>query len=274
MRLPVTLPIALLWLLSGCVKPTADADVAPVPKDTKTYFKLAFGRQDRTKALTVNLYLNKDDYRNDRNIVKTFVFPGESDSLEVKLDNDITYYYDMYSEDGTTTNWALWPYSNNFFKTNSHAREYLIGGNANEIHRNLLLPDNMQSKWVAVGSFTKAGNSWDTMSAAGRNKSIVFMKSQTAIYKDGANTREFRFGVSGNNIAKNAIAIKLYDTEDLDFIDPQYHKPYMTCNGPISPQYNALSPYSQNSNVVLPVTDTLYLTSNAFKHTFILVREK
>ncbi len=272
MRSLVTLPVVLCLMLFSCEKAPVDTNVT---EDTKSYLQLSYPRENPAQSLTLKLYRNKEDYYSDRNVVQTFTFPPGIDSLEVDFDSGITYYYDVFSEDRTMTNWAVWPYVNIFFKTAGPGRKYVISNNTGNIHRPLLLSgDADSSKWIAVGSFTKVGNSWDTMSAAGRNKSIVFKRSQVAIFKDGNGTREFRFGVSGNLIAKNAFAIKFYDTEDLDFIDHQYFQPYMTAKGPVSPEYKMLSPNSSNSSVLLPVTDTFYLTSDAFKHTFIMVREK
>lgn len=274
MRLPVTFPIVLCLLLVSCVKTPVDTN-ANATKDSKSYLQLSYRREDPTQSLTLKLYSNREDYYNDRNVVRVFTFPPGVDSLEVDFDSGITYYYDVFSDDRTMTNWAVWPYTNIYFKTAGPGRRYVISNNIGNIHRPLLLPGGAwSSQWVAVGSFTKLGNTWDTMSAGGRNKKIVFRRDQVAVYTDGGITREFRFGVSGNPIAKNAFAIKFYDTEDLDFIDHQYYQPYMTAKGPVSPEYKALNPNASNTGVVLPVTDTFYLTSEAFKHTFIMVREK
>lgn len=270
MRLSTILLITLILPLAGCIKSSVDT---AVPADTRTYLVPGYIRSDATQALTVKLYLNKEDYYNDINIVNTFIIPGNVDSLEVKLDSNTTYYYDVLSDDHSMSNWAMWPYGSKSFNTSSVNRKYSVSNNPNNIHRALLLPDNKQSKWSAVGSFTKTGNSWDTMSAEGRNKSIIFKRSQVAEFTEGANTREFRFAVEGHGIAKNAFIIRFYDTEDLDLIAPQYDNGYMAGKGPISPEYNALSPYSQNNNLRLPVTDTFYLTNDASKHTFIMVRE-
>lgn len=273
MRLPISFPIVLFFLLMGCVKPTVDSDVSA--GTDKIYLVPLYPRQSETQDLTVNLYLNKEDYYENRNIVKTYIIPGNADKLEVELDSNTTYYYDVYADDQTMSNWAIWPYGNKSFKIHQEMQEYPISNNANNIHRALLLSDNKQSsKWIAVGSFNKVGNSWDTMSAEARNKNIVFNRSQKAIFTDGSNVRKFSFGVSADGIAKNAFAIKFYETDDMDLIDYQYQKAYMTCKGPISPEYRTLSPYSHNSTLVLPVTDTFFLTSDAFKHTFIMVRKK
>ncbi|MCB0699789.1 MAG: hypothetical protein H6551_10615 [Chitinophagales bacterium] len=272
MRLPLSLLIAFLFLLSNCKKPS---DETATPGETKTYFEAINYREDKTQALTVNLYLNKEDYYEDRNVVKTYTIPGDTDKVVVELDDNTTYYYDVYSDDRTMSNWAIWPYGNNHFKTDSKTKRYPISNNPNNVHRKLLLPDNKQSsKWIAVGSFVSAGSTWDTMSAEGRNKNIVFMRNQKAIYTDGASTKEFRFGVTGNPIAKNAFYIKMYDTEDLDLINAQYEKAYFTCSGPISPEYKTAGSGPQGSNFYLPVTDTIYVKSDALLGTYIMVREQ
>lgn len=269
MRLPVIFSLSFCLALIGCKKSIVVTDE---PADNRTYLVRSYYSGNDTPALTVNLFLNREDYYNDRNIVKTYIIPANIDSIEVDLDSNTTYYYDVYSDDYTMTNWASWPYLSYSFKTNIRSGRYRVN-NSLEIHRPLLLPDNKPSKWVAVGSFVKAGSTWDTMSAEGRNKSIVFQRNQIAIFTDGSTTREFRFGVTANRIAKNAYYIKFYDTDALELIDPQYEKTYLRAAGPVSTEYNELNQYSQNSNLVLPVTDTFYLTGDAVRHTFIMVRE-
>lgn len=271
MKLPVIRSLIVFLVLAGCVKPAGEPEVST---EKKTYIVRSNLGESLQQSLTVQLYLTREDYYNNSNIVKTLVIPAGADSLEVELDSNTTYFYDAYTDDYSSSNWATWPVPTKSFKTDPRAVKYTISNPPNA-HRAILLPDNRsESKWVAVGSFTKAGNTWDTMSAAERNKNIVLNRNQVAIYNDGEDTREFRFAVSVNTIAKGAYYIEFFDADALELIHPQYEKPYMKGAGPISPEYNALKSNSSNNNVQLPATDTFYLTGDAFKHTFIMVREK
>lgn len=161
--------------------------------------------------MNLDIYTNEDDYMSGTGAIIHTRLPGSrttSVSAE-KFTAGNTYYYDIYSDDHTYTNWvfygkpSLWYDSSTYTSFKYAGTDALVGGTTLQTNARISLLDKTKSgsSWKAIGALdvTTGASCWASLNEAQQSFRAVVRKDHTGTFfsQRGGSTLETNFKFDG-----------------------------------------------------------------------------
>lgn len=261
MKLKNLIILSTSLFLFSCQKPVKDPDICEAQVRIHAW-------HDSTTLFDVKVYDNRENYYAQQNPVDEYKGVKSGDVIKTTTRRNTRLYYDVYSDDFSTTNWAL--HHVNYVNVTANTTSDFLTIATNASYKRMLLPDNTtQSRWIMVGYLDKYGNNiYHTIPDYMKHRSLVINRNRKATYRYLTSPRDtvsedFVFVVFNEHWKgiTNSFSMTFYDTGmvgETYSLNGTQGKMYFA-DGPISDKHPYYANYNQPHTpaMLIPETDVL-----------------
>lgn len=269
---------ALIISLSSCNKPGKDNTYGSQGDTTCCVGEMAFITDfDSTRPFNVNVYSNLQDYLDRKNPIQEHIGLKHNSSVSVKTERNARLYYEVYSDDYKTTNWALFGSSTFSMDVTANNTFVFMSPSTVASYHRILLPNNSTgSTWTMVGAVDKYGNDISVIfQEYEKHRWITLNRNQKATYKylspaGDTITEYYLFTIHTEAWHKitNSFSVELLDISIPGGIESNFRDKAAELHlvGP----YSSVHLYTPGTTV--PETDSLLFSRGTDEHRFIFRR--
>ena len=133
--------------------------------------------------VTLDFYASKDDYSNNRNVVKSLLLPAHGKvDVPREFETGQKLYLDWYSQDYTNTNWGVDPTFTVASITKEIDPAITIQSRSTPARRIWLDGNKTATSWKAFNAFYSTSSNWPWMTEGQKNRRFTVRKSMTGTY--------------------------------------------------------------------------------------------